>query len=119
MRTEEVMKKSKEARNAYHRENIRTLATNVNREKAERFASIAQAFGMTPSKLLRNYVDTVLEQGNPWGDPNRPMATYVTAEIEERLKQECAFHNPKHLTPTEIMIDILKRYFAFVDEVRK
>ena len=119
MRTEEGMKKAKEARAAYHKENIRTLATNVNKEKAERFASIAEAFGMTPSKMLRHYVDTVIESGTPWSDPNRPLVTYVTAEIEERLKHECAFHNPKHHTPTEIMNDILKRYFEFVDEVRK
>ena len=100
-------------------ETEKTVELTVNAAKARRFAAIARAFGMTPSEMLCRYVDTAIEAGDPWIDPYRPMQTYVTAKIEDRLKHECAFHNPKHRNPTEIMNDILERYFAFVDEVRK
>ena len=94
------------------------LTVNVSKATAERLAAIAAGQAASTGEVLASIIKNVVAAEAPGSDPNRPIPTCVCAEIEDRLKHECAFHNPKHQNPTEIMNDILRRYFAFVDAVR-
>ena len=124
MRTENGEKRAKEIRAAYQRENMKTLAVNVKKEKAERFREIAESYGRTPSRLLHDYVDVVCSSGEvsfsrggvPEGVPANMMR--VNSRNFDRLYHETSFNNPNHLNPEELLNDILRRYFRLADEIR-
>ena len=124
MRTENGEKRAKEIRAAYQRENMKTLAVNVRKEKAEQFKAVAEENGMAPARLLRDYVDMVCETGDvsvSRGDaPSNVTPTMVrlTERNFNRLYHETSFHNPKNLNPDELLNDILRRYFKLADELR-
>ena len=124
MRTEKGEKKAKEIRAAYNRENMKTLAVNVKKEKAERFREIAEDYGLTPSRLLHDYVDVVCRTGEasisrgslPEGTPAYMMR--LNSRNFDKLYHETSFHNPKHLNPEELLNDILRRYFKLAEDLR-
>ncbi|MBR2081244.1 MAG: hypothetical protein IKC04_08905 [Oscillospiraceae bacterium] len=124
MRSENGEKRAKEIRAAYQRENMKTLAVNVKKEKAARFREIAEDYGMTPSRLLGDYVDVVCRTGDvslsrggvPEGTPANLMR--LSARNFDKLYHETSFNNPKHLNPEELLNDILRRYFKLAEELR-
>ena len=124
MRTEKGEKKAKEIRAAYNRENMRTLAANVRREKAEQFKAIAEKNGLTAGGMLRDYIDMVCATGSVpvslGGMPteNTPLRMKLTQRNFDRLYHETSFHNPKHRNPEELLNDILRTYFKLADELR-
>lgn len=123
MRTEAGEKRAMEIRKEYQRQNMRTLGVNLRKEDAERFKKIAEARGMTASRLLHDYVSSVLkgidEEVKPMHAPRTAFDMRVTEKNLDRLFHEVSFNNPKNLNPETMMNDILDRYFKLAEEIRK
>ena len=105
----------------WDRENMKTLGANMKKEDAEAFRKLAEERGTTVGALIRGFVQGCLTEQSgaisepqPWG-----VAHVVSYKNTDRLKKEVAFHNPRNLNPDQMLNEILDRYFALADDLRK
>ena len=96
------------------------LATKLGTADAEAFRALAAENNTTVSRMLSNYIKSVLTE-DPVSERHPTGTNHATLTYQnvERLKHEVAFHNPKHLNPNEMLNEILERYFNLVDKARK
>lgn len=103
----------------WDKENMRTLGVNLKKGEAEAFKKLADENGTTVGAVLRLYIRQLLAQPTESSDSVPGIPHIVNFKNTDRLKHEAAFHNPSNLTPDQLLNEILDRYFAFVDTVRK
>ena len=96
--------------------NMKSLGVNLKREEAEAFQELARKHGTTVGGMLRMYIQSMLADENPNVDGLSHIVSYKNTD---RLKHETSFHNPSNKDPNGVLNEILDRYFAFADEVRK
>ena len=91
------------------------LATEMRREDTREFKKLVEKEGTTVGEKLAGYVREELVRNECKG-PYVPAG--VTVKNVDRLKHETSFHNPKNLNPDELLNEILRKYFKWLDEAR-
>ena len=73
---------------------------------------------MAANALSRNRTKAIIQRflRNECKGPYVPAG--VTVKNVDRLKHETSFHNPKNLNPDELLNEILRKYFKWLDEAR-
>lgn len=91
---ENSVKKAKEARATWNKENMKTLGANVKKETAEKFAEIAARRGATPSGMIREFIRETVERESRSGLVDEPYRSPFTVfpENADRLKAAVRRH---------------------------
>lgn len=113
--TEKKMTKSEEARRAWNKENMKTVATNLRKEDAEAFRAFAEKEHTTPSNLIKRFItDTI--GGKKEKEPVAPHGIRVKAKTYDRLMHFTSFSKACKGNPDEnadwmlnVMMDLLER----------
>ena len=103
-------------------DNLTMLATRLSKEDAAAFRLVCERRGTTVSRMLSDYIKTVVAQEGPEGtgtSKNTARHAVLSHKNVDRLKHEVAFHNPRHLNPDKMMNFILDCYFEFMAKVRE
>ncbi len=105
-------------RKEWDKQNMKTLSVNLKKESAEAFQKLAKEHETTVGGMLRMYIEGMLADAQ-YDGVDTGLTHIVSYKNTDRLKHETAFHNPHLKNPNGVLNEILDRYFAFVDEVRR
>ena len=106
----------------WDRLNMKTLAVNLKKAEAEAFQKYAAEHDTTVAALLRGFIQATLanqEPNTPDSQTVHGVPHILSYKNTDRLKRETSFHNPNDLNPDQLLNEILDRYFAFAEAVRK